>query len=903
MATTAHAPTAGPVPDLVLQVTPPRVPRDIASRPRLRLDESGLRDRAVVLVQAPAGFGKTSLLAQWRLEHLGRGAVVGWLSAQAADAEQRLLQGMALSVRIASGRPRFGRTLLEGGARGGLVDFTEWLAEIAQLALDVVLVIDGADRLPAASREALNYVCRNVPANLRLIIAARSDCDLGLADLTAYGQCAALDARDLRFRGEESVALIRARLGDRVDADDSARLHELTEGWPLGLQLALTALARSPNPQAAIAAMAAHSGELHGHFLDLLLANLDAADADFLQRIAVVDRLHPDLCRVLIGADDAPERLARLARDTPVFLSDEGSEWLRMHALARDSLRERFQRRASSDEEGLHARASRWFAAHDLLEDAARHALAAGQDEAAYDLAERCLYEGLIRRGRQTVVLDWLERMPRAELDRRPRLALATAWALATSERHAEAEGLVARILKHAGGDPALQCECALIRSGAAGFADQLDRFAELHDPWAEAPPLTDPKLLVVHANRKAFRALFDGDPARARLCQQQAPRGGDDDVFGYVARWGEFVTGLSYVWEGQVILAEEFLRPALAATDADFGRRSPFACMLATLLAAAVWERDRPDEAAGILANRLDVVERHGVPDAVLLGYRTAARISAARGAEHRAVALLDALYAVGVSRDLPRLCVAALADQVRMNARRYRPETCRALSARLDAILAREDMPAGPLWRRQVELLQALAHAHAAIAAQDWRAALTPLERAGSLASRLSLGRPRLEAMGLRAFARHRLGEDSTAMLREAADLAQTFGLARLFADANPALGDWAQRVLAGPGQGAGVPAAAVRGPLAAPLRAPGDSKSTGPRATPSMALTPKEREVLELVARNLSNKEIARAMQVGEETIKWHMKNLFGKLSADTRKQVVRRAQVLGLLEEAP
>ncbi|HEX7156142.1 MAG TPA: LuxR family transcriptional regulator, partial [Burkholderiaceae bacterium] len=466
MTTSAHPPAAGPVPDLVLQVTPPRVPRDLAPRPRLRLDEAALRDRAVVVVQAPAGFGKTSLLAQWRLEHLGRGAVVGWLSAQTADVGQRLLQGMALSVRIASGRPRFGRTLLEGGARGGLDDFTEWLAEIAQLALDVVLVIDGADRLPAASREALNYVCRNVPANLRLIVAARTDCDLGLADLMAYGQCAALDARDLRFRVEESAALVRARLGDRVDADDSARLHELTEGWPLGLQLALTALARAPKPQAAIAAMAAHSGELHGHFLELLLANLDAADADFLERIAVVDRLHPDLCRVLIGAEDAPERLARLARDTPVFLSDEGSEWLRMHALARESLRERFGRRAPAEQEGLHVRASRWFAEHDLLEEAARHALAGGEDEAAHDLAERCLYEGLIRRGRQTVVLDWLERMPPAELDRRPRLALAAAWALATSERHAEAEGLVARILEHAGGDAALQCECALIRSG-----------------------------------------------------------------------------------------------------------------------------------------------------------------------------------------------------------------------------------------------------------------------------------------------------------------------------------------------------------------------------------------------------------------------------------------------------
>jgi LuxR family maltose regulon positive regulatory protein len=276
------------------------------------------------------------------------------------------------------------------------------------------------------------------------------------------------------------------------------------------------------------------------------------------------------------------------------------------------------------------------------------------------------------------------------------------------------------------------------------------------------------------------------------------------------------------------------------------------------------------------------------------------------AEGAEHRALALLEALYAVGASRDLPRLCVASLADQIRMNARRFRPETCRALCEQIDAILARPDLPAGPLWRRLAESQQAIAHAHAAIAAQDWRAALIPLELAGRLATRLNLGRLRLEAMGLRAFARHRLGEDSSGLLREAADLARAYGLARLFADANPALGDWAERVAARPvpgstGTPAGLPPGAAR-PLSAPSRSPLNSAGAGPRAVPSMALTPKEREVLTLLARNLSNKEIGRAMQVGEETIKWHMKNLFGKMSADTRKQVVRRAQMLGLLEEA-
>ena len=145
--------------------------------------------------------------------------------------------------------------------------------------------------------------------------------------------------------------------------------------------------------------------------------------------------------------------------------------------------------------------------------------------------------------------------------------------------------------------------------------------------------------------------------------------------------------------------LTENLLRPSLAGAEADLGRRHPFVCMLAAVLAAAVWERDRPDDAAALLANRLDVLERSGLPETVFLAYRTAARIAAAEGAEHRALELLEALHAVGVARNLPRLCIASLADQVRTHARRFRPETCRALCQRIDAILARDDVPQGAL------------------------------------------------------------------------------------------------------------------------------------------------------------------------------------------------------------
>lgn len=878
--------------DLLLKVTPPRVPRHLVTRPGLGSAHARFAGRTIVVVQAPPGFGKTSLLAQWRREYLAEGAVVAWLSAQPQDHTRRFVQSLALAVRTSAGRPTFGHVLLEAPPAGGLEGITVWLAEAAQSALDIVLIVDEADRLPDESREALVYLLHNAPPNLRCVVAARADCRLGVDDLVAYGQCVVIGAAQLRFNLEETTQLVRARLGPGIDRDEAARLHELTEGWPLGLQLAISVMG-SGGDRAEMPGLDLQGGALRSQFVGFLLGNLDRDDLEFLTRISLADHLHPELCVALVQSGDAPQRLARLVRDTPIFVAGEHGEWLRMHSLAREALRQRFEALPAADREELHARASDWLAGHGWLDAAAHHALLCGQRQKAYDLAERSLYESLMTQGRQGSVLEWLGRMPQAELDRRPRLLLAAAWSLALSERHEQAQRLVERILAQPDVDDSLRCECALILGGAAIFADDPDGFARLHDPWSGSPPLTGPLLPRIHANRTAFRTLLDGEPALARLRQQQAPRGAPGAATGYLDRWGDLIISMTYLWEGQVLLAEKLLRPALASAEADLGRRNPFACMLASLLATVLWERGQADEAAAALANRLDVLERSGLPECVLLGYRTMASIAAATQSEHRALELLGALDAVGAMRKLPRLRIASLAHQVRLHSGRFRPETCRELCLRIDEMVAQESNAHGPLWRRDALLLQALAHGYAAIAAQDWRGALAPLARADAMAQEVRQGRLHIELLGLRALALDRRGEKSSEpLLAEALDLAQSYGLQRVFADAHPALGDWVARR-----SGAAPAAGSLAGPLASPMRPPPAS-----RATPSMALTPKEREVLELLARNLSNKEIGLAMQVGEETIKWHMKNLFAKLDAGTRKQVVSRARILGLLADA-
>jgi len=875
---------------LALKTMPPRPPRHLLSRPRLNLDSDTLRDRPAIVVQAPPGFGKTLLLAQWRRECIANGAAIAWVSADAYDDPLRFLQCLVLAVRVGCGRPAFGGTLLEGAATspGETEGLTGWLAEVAQTSLDVVLMVDEAERLSPSGARSLLYLMHNAPANLKIVAATRGGLDAAVFDLTAYGQCACIGTEALRFQLQETMALVRSRFGDRVNADHCARLHEMTDGWPLGLQLILSAMERDADPSSVIDAISVHPAGEGEQLVGGMLARLPPGDVAFLTRIAIVDHIHPDLCRALTESGHAADALARLVRETPIFVSGDDGEWCRLHTLARRTLRARLRELPQQEQEALHLRAMHWLAAHGMTEEAARHAHAAGRQALAFDLAERSLYDALMQ-GRLGTVLEWLERLPEAELDRHPDLRLAAAWVLALGERHAEAEPLVARMLEAPDASDALRYECALILSVAAHYADQPDRSLALLGPWIQSPPSHDPRLAQMHANRLAMAAILQGQPADARRQLQLAPRGDFGKGHRYTARWGDFVAGLSYLHEGQLALCEEVLRPALASAESDLGRRHPLACMLAALLATVAHERDRVDEAAALLANRLDVLERSGSAQTAMLAYLCAARVAHAQGVEHRALDLLEAMYAMGVARQMPRLCIASLAEQLRMHAGRFRAETCRALVARLDELVAQGQATHGPLWQRDVALWQAVAHAHAAIAVQDWPSAVQALDRAAPLAAAMKLGRQRIEIMALSAFVRHRNGEDSRPLMREALNLAQTYGMARTLVHAHPAhpaQADWARRVAEEGGDG-------TSGPVTVPV-------ARMPRAIASMVLTPKEREVLELLARSLTNKEIAQAIGVGEATAKWHVRNLFAKLNAGTRKHAVRRAQLLGLLE---
>jgi LuxR family maltose regulon positive regulatory protein len=872
-------------PALLLKSTPPRAVRHFLDRERLQLDRLELSGVYLTALLAPVGFGKTAQLAHWRRQALARGSLTIWYTLDARDEPRRLIRGLAYSAQTACGKRAFAEPFISWmDSHSDPVDaVTGWLAEIAELAVDVLLLLDDVDLLPTSTRtQVLTYLFGNAPANLHIALAARPTGALTASGALSMAPVTRVMASDLRFRHDETLAVLSAALGTQRSLEAGVRLHELTEGWPLGVQLAVAALQRSGDLAGLLTAATA---DIRRYFVDTAIDRQTAEARHLLVRLAHFDLIHPDFCTAVLGSKEVGEQLLRLQDETPLLLRAEESDWMRLHPLARDALGERLAQLPHAERQAMSRKAAAWYAEHDLNEEAAQHAFLAGEIDTAISLVERSTHNMTVL-GRSAAVLTWYQRLSPKDIGEHPGFWAPVAWALAMSERHAEAQPLIDRILAQPDLPLSLRFEADLIAVTAAGFADRVDVESEVYERWPQPPLGARPGEIVVWMNGRAFADIYRGQPDQARL--QWSRIGGLDQSEGYSPvsyGFADYGTGLSYLWEGRYALAEQILRPALARAEQRMGRHNPVTCMLAALLAEACCEGGQDDEPRAVLAGRLDALEHYGLPDALIATYKTLARVADREGRQDQALDLLDALCAIGETRAMPRLQVAAKCELVRLHARHARTETAQTLSAQLDALIrnSRDHWPAAFVpW---LELHADLARANAALSTDGSTLlpqALHAAESAVRLATMIKRDGDAIEAHLLRSEALRRQGASEAHSVRsEAISLAEASGLVRLLRE-----------------QGAPRDAGTTLPSTTA------DKVKTTPRSEPPAPstglLTAKEREVLTLLSRNLSNKEIALAMTISEQTVKWHIKNLFNKLNAGGRKHAVARARLLGLVD---
>jgi LuxR family maltose regulon positive regulatory protein len=437
---------------LQTKLSPPPLARHTIERSGLvhRMTDAIATGRHL-LVSAPTGFGKTTLLAQCAAHLAQVGQATAWLTLDSDDDDVRhLLRGLLAAV---------GRVMPEVGAQAGAAlrdgrsvtsargPLTALLNELDGRRL--VVVVDDCPSVTApTAHDALGFLLRHAPTGVSLVVAGRTAPPIPLGLLRARGRLRDIGPDDLRFDADEAEGLLARVTGHDLPARVIDALHDKTQGWAAALQLAALSLEGLEGADEVDAFMAAFSGE-HRHVVDYLteevLAHLPADVLDFLLRTCVLDRLTAPLCDQLTGRDDSADVLARLERANLFLLPLDGSRrWYRYHPLFADVLRAHHRTGSHDGIATLHLRAADWFAAHGMPAEAIHHALAADDVDRAAGLVERSfLAVGL--RGDAGTVLSWLRRLPAGLAQRRVGLCLAYAGAYILDGRYSLADPWLAR--------------------------------------------------------------------------------------------------------------------------------------------------------------------------------------------------------------------------------------------------------------------------------------------------------------------------------------------------------------------------------------------------------------------------------------------------------------------------
>jgi len=410
----------------------PRPRAGLVARPRLveRLDEGMARE--LVLVCTPAGFGKTTLLADWVR---GGQRPVAWLSLDDGDNDPvRFWRHVAAALDTV--RPGVAERVvpLLGSLQSASLDavVATLVNKLAGMAEGVVLVVDDYHLIEAQSVHAsLEYLLEHLPSSLRLVLASRADPPLPLARLRARGQLTELRAADLRFTPTEATAVLRAAVGPDVPEVALAALGERTEGWVAGLQLAALSLRGQLDIDAFVQTFSGSHRYVLDYLTEEVLERQPPQLRQFLLETSILDRVCGPLADAVTGRSDSQAILEQVERANLFLIPlDAVRGWWRHHHLFTDLLRARLQQEQPARMLELHLAAAAWYERHELVDEAMRHALAAGDTTRAARLIEQH-FEALLGRNEDATLRRWLELLPADAVRSRPRLCLAQAfWAL-----------------------------------------------------------------------------------------------------------------------------------------------------------------------------------------------------------------------------------------------------------------------------------------------------------------------------------------------------------------------------------------------------------------------------------------------------------------------------------------
>lgn len=893
------------------KTSPPQTGTGLITRDRLvGALAATLREKPLVLVVAPAGYGKTVLLSQAFHQLVDAGEDAVWYNCDRSDIVPQKIGAFLRSRHTAfadlGADDNLGLEATAGMVANGLA------LGLEQSGRHLTVFLENYHLAQSPETNALIEALLAIGSpHLHLVISSRSRPTFASRKLAVTGQVEELRVRDLAFTSTELDSLARIAL-PQTGQRELAGILERTEGWPLAIRLFLLALGKGADPRHLLDEMARREADVLDYLTEEVLGGQPAALQEFLVATSFLDQLHAGLCGAILPEGDCMALLLE-AEHKGLFLArnEPGGEWWRYHPIFKQCLISHFERLPKDRQAAMQRIASQWFEDHGLIAEAVDMAINSGDGPRAATLLARLAPELVSVRGDLATFLQLLDRLPRSLVAADPALQFWQAWAMFFARRYREAARLVAELhrLDETSGETGvgieLRRQIGLLDTLVATFTDDMITARRVSSEWLGSYPQADPFDRATVACALVLANLAFLDLPGARRAYEGAQRAIAESTSVYGIAW---VCGIGMTMDlvaGEPLQALARLEGLRSQLSQASQAPSNIASTLDFLAAAASYHLGRLDEASDALLGGSELLAEHGVSETASFGLAAALRIEAKTNGVTSALALAQRLEALLVQSYATRLWLALRYERVLMLFRAGRHEEANDEAAAIIDI-----QPLGERRRDEIEAdlpsvreLRQIVAARAALAEGTWNEALRLLSGLANSARHGGRHLRFVQAQLLKAATHYGQG-DATRAVRtflEAVSVASPRGLLQIFLDdellcrplvaAALASRDAAQSDQAAEAQflmklgerfGIDVSARASNAEILAPLE----------------PLTARETMMIGLLLSGMRNREIAARLSTSEATVKWHLYNLYSKLGVNNRTAAIHRARALGL-----
>ena len=864
----------------------------------------------VILVQGPAGHGKSTLLQQAKSECEARGILTGWLTFDDTDNDPRrffthllaLLTSLEQTVGVNPGQPS-----AEGTGR--LMRSDWFINRLIKLDRPTSIFFDDFHALGAKPYEFFRHLLERIPDRITLFIGSRSVPEIGLARLVVNHQAMILRADDLRFTPEEVTRFFDSGTL-ALTPDEVMAIYGQTDGWPAALQLYRLSLVNPAVRRSVRNLDAFRPGQLADYLADNVISMQPRKVKDFLLRTGPLSRLCASLCDAITGHTGSQDMLLSLEKSGLFLRSlDSNQRWFKYHALFAAFLEDQLLNQSKELAPEIHRRAMVWYRDNRHFEEAMHHAIAAREYAFAADVLDEWSTQ-LAMEANLTILEQWYDRLPLEEIERHPRLVIKVAWALSFLRRHHKLGPILEMLERQAKtADASMTASIMVVRSMMNILNDDIQlAFSNVENVDVHNSSLQGFAAFEsgAAANLKGYKAMASGDFEDAREYLNIARAHGERA--GATFSWGYSISTMGVNLMSQGLLREALERFKLGMSDPRILLdESVASAALVGCYIQALYEVNDLKLAELQFRQFHDAIVGAALLDYLAVAFISMTRIHDAQGRPAQAMEVLDELETISRSNPWPRLRRIVGWERVRRAVLDGDVERARTIASRIE----KQDTRLPPDWVLFAEEIEGEAIGQIRLAIHDGSLddAMLLINKQLSAAQRHGRVRRQIKLLILSAIAQKK-GSDSAGAqrcLRKALQLAAPGQFVRIFLDEGREIvgllrEEWV--LCSGGKKISDVASESVRQFLTQLVQASGSDisgtlTSADSGFQPLEALTERELQILTQLASGLSNSEIGIKVFVSENTVKFHLKNIFSKLGVSSRLQAISAARQMGLL----